>query len=89
MEDQHTNHEHQTNQLNHSPHIELVHSGADYLDSIVADMERQVADIAAKAEHTAIPQVRDSYERLMEVLTQCIHTLKAKSDQLRHELHSH
>lgn len=71
----------------HVRHIEVVHSGCDYLDSIVADMERQVAEMEARAAETDIPSVLDGYEKFIAVLQQCIDTLQAKSQQLRHQEH--
>ena len=84
MEDQYPGHTTGHTPAHMSEHIEVVHNGADYLDGIVADMERQVAEMATKATETAIPEVRDGYERLVEVLKHCIHTLREKSEQLRH-----
>jgi hypothetical protein len=64
-------------------HTTVLHSGADYLDGIVADMENQAREMDAKAKHTSIAQVRDGYERFAEVLRHCVETLREKSRELR------
>jgi len=67
----------------HTTHTAVLHSGADYLDSIATDMEKEAISIEAKAQQTHILQVRDGYERFGEVLRHCAQTLRAKSRELR------
>lgn len=58
-------------------------TGADYLDSIITDMESQAADMDERARQTHIPEVREGYERFADVLRHCVLTLQAKSRELR------
>jgi hypothetical protein len=67
----------------HTTHASVLLSGADYLDSIVTDMEKEAETMQAKAHLTHIPQVRQGYERFAEVLRHCAQTLRDKSHELR------
>jgi hypothetical protein len=67
----------------HTTHKAVLHSGADYLDRVVADMERQAETMEAQAQQTQIPRVREGYEKFAEVLRHCVQTLKDKSRELR------
>ena len=67
----------------HTTHTAVLHSGADYLDSLVVEMEKQAETIEAKAAQTHIPQVREGYERFAEALRHCAQTLQDKSRELR------
>jgi hypothetical protein len=67
----------------HTTPATVLLTGADYLENIIADMERQAAVMEAEAQQTSIPQVREGYERFAEVLLHCTETLRAKCRELR------
>jgi len=69
----------------HTSPASVLHSGADYLDSIAADMVNQAATMEAEAQQTSIQQVREGYERFAGALRHCAETLQAKSRELRGE----
>jgi len=67
----------------HTNPTTVLHSGADYLDGIIADLERQAATMEIEAQQTRFPEVREGYERFVEVLRHCSQTLQEKSRELR------
>jgi hypothetical protein len=67
----------------HASHASVLHSGADYLDNLAAEMEREAATMDEEAQQTSIPQVREGYERFAEALRHCAQTLQNKSRELR------
>jgi hypothetical protein len=67
----------------HTTSAAVLLTGADYLDGIIADLERQAETMEAQAQKSHIPQVREGYERFAEVLRHCAQTLQDKSRELR------
>ncbi len=67
----------------HTSPATVLLSGADYLDSIITDMENQAATMDERARQTDIPEVQEGYERFADVLRHCALTLQAKSHELR------
>ena len=66
---------------NNSEHVLL--SGADYLDTVIADLVAQEEKMVAHAAATDITSVKDGYLKFAAVLHHCADTLKAKSAELR------
>ena len=64
-------------------HIKVLTTGAEYLDQIVADLEKQESSMLAEAKQTEYDQVRDGYLKFAAVLHHCADTLRSKSTELR------